>query len=244
MGDIHGAWKALRQCLDRSPFNDQNDILVQLGDVADGHDEVCECVDTLLGIKNLVAIRGNHDDWFREYLFSGVHPDGWRQGGAGTAKSYLRRIGKEEMIVPVFGGYMPALNPADVPDSHHDFFRRQLPYYIDEQGSCFVHGGFDRQLPFKGQHAEVYMWDRSLWDQALSYQAGRHKRPFHCETSFREIFLGHTSTIFWRTDQPMHAAHIWNIDTGGGGGGRLTIMDTESKEYWQSDPVGDLYPRH
>lgn len=33
MGDIHGAYKALQQCLERSKFNYENDKLIQLGDV-------------------------------------------------------------------------------------------------------------------------------------------------------------------------------------------------------------------
>ena len=36
MGDIHGAYNALLQCLKRSGFDYENDQLIQLGDVADG----------------------------------------------------------------------------------------------------------------------------------------------------------------------------------------------------------------
>jgi serine/threonine protein phosphatase 1 len=60
-------------------------------------------------------------------------------------------------------------------------------------------------------------------------------------TSFNEIFIGHTSTVNWKTDQPMKAANIHNLDTGGGYAGRLTIMELESKQFWQSDPVKELY---
>ena len=67
MGDVHGAYKALKQCLERASFDYQNDCLIQLGDIADGGNEVYECVEELLKIKNLVAIKGNHDDWFCEY---------------------------------------------------------------------------------------------------------------------------------------------------------------------------------
>jgi serine/threonine protein phosphatase 1 len=58
---------------------------------------------------------------------------------------------------------------------------------------------------------------------------------------FDLVFIGHTSTTHEKTDQPMHKANVWNLDTGAGGGGRLTIMDVETKEFWQSDPVGELY---
>jgi serine/threonine protein phosphatase 1 len=39
----------------------------------------------------------------------------------------------------------------------------------------------------------------------------------------------------------MHADIIYNIDTGAGSRGRLTIMDVDTHEYWQSDPVNDIY---
>jgi serine/threonine protein phosphatase 1 len=41
----------------------------------------------------------------------------------------------------------------------------------------------------------------------------------------------------------MRAANIYNIDTGAGHNGRLTIMNIETKEYWQSDLVEELYIR-
>jgi len=33
MGDIHGSFKALKQCLQRSKFNYQKDRLIVLGDI-------------------------------------------------------------------------------------------------------------------------------------------------------------------------------------------------------------------
>jgi len=90
MGDVHGAHKALLQCLEAVGFDYRIDTLIQLGDVVDGYAEVYECVETLLKIKNLIAIRGNHDDWFRRFLMTYVHPALWTQGGMATLASYLK----------------------------------------------------------------------------------------------------------------------------------------------------------
>lgn len=73
-GDIHGSHKALKQCLERSNFDYENDTMIQLGDIVDGWNEVYEEVEELLKIKNLVTIKGNHDDWFNHYLQLGTHP--------------------------------------------------------------------------------------------------------------------------------------------------------------------------
>ena len=36
--------------------------------------------------------------------------------------------------------------------------------------------------------------------------------------------------------------NIWNIDTGAAFKGSLTIMDVDTKEFWQSEPLPNLYP--
>lgn len=244
MGDIHGGYKALQQCLERAVFDKDKDTLIQLGDIADGFGEVYECVEELLKIPNLIAIKGNHDEWLNQFILTAYHPAEWRQGGAATARSYLRLIGKENKILQTGGDYKTALNPSDIPESHRQFFHRQHLYYIDELNNCYVHGGFDRHQAFKGQRSEVYYWDRDLWSAALSYNAYERPQPsnkFRMITKFNEIFIGHTSTVNWKTDKVMKAANIYNLDTGGGYSGRLTIMDVESKQFWQSDPVAQLY---
>ena len=237
MGDLHGAQRALAQCLERSAFDLQEDVLIQLGDVADGHDEVFECVETLLTIPKLIAIRGNHDEWFREFIGTGYHPDGWHCGGAATARSYLDRLGKRQFVYSKGIGYKTALNPSDVPKRHKDFFRRQKLFCLDEAGNCFVHGGFDCGSALEGQRPAVFYWDRDLWTAAMRFDGSR----LPMKESFQSVFIGHTSTTNWKTDQPMYAAGVWNLDTGAGNVGRLTIMDVETKKFWQSDPVRELY---
>jgi serine/threonine protein phosphatase 1 len=39
----------------------------------------------------------------------------------------------------------------------------------------------------------------------------------------------------------MQAGNIYNLDTGAGHHGRLTIMNVITRQYWQSDPVKTLY---
>jgi serine/threonine protein phosphatase 1 len=245
MGDIHGAHKALLQCLERSGFDRSKDRLIQLGDIVDGHNDVFECVEELLKIPKLIAIKGNHDNWLNDFILTAYHPTQWTHGGDATARSYLRLIGKKDKIFRIGSGYKTALNPGDIPESHRKFFNSQPLYYIDEFNNCYVHGGFNRHLEFEGQWPETYYWDRELWSAALSYQVvERHRdnKEFHMVPLFNKVFIGHTPTINWKTDKPMRAANIYNLDTGCGHWGRLTIMDTVSGKFWQSDPANELYP--
>jgi serine/threonine protein phosphatase 1 len=241
MGDLHGNWRALRQCLERCAFDYENDILIQLGDVVDGKNEVYECVQELLRIRHLISIKGNHDAWLTEFLMTGYHPVRWAFGGISTVKSYLMHAGKKQVIIPAGNGFKVPLNPEDIPLEHHKFFHDQLPFYVDKDNNCFVHGGFDRFQPFKNQRTETYYWDRTLWLDALTWQIEKHyygtEGDFFSVTQFHNIFIGHKSTTEWGIDVPLKAANIYNLDTGAGNNGRLTIMDVQSKSFWQSDKV-------
>ncbi|MBN8856134.1 MAG: metallophosphoesterase [Sphingobacteriales bacterium] len=235
----------LKQCLQRSKFNYQKDRLIVLGDIVDRHDEAFECVEELLKIHNLIAIRGNHDDWFDEFCQTGRHPADWEYGGLATVQSYLGQGGGKRPFVP--GGYSLTyiLNPEDIPKKHRDFFSKIQPYFIDDDGRCFVHAGFNRFFRFMDQHPSTYYWDRELWAAAWEWQRSSrlypHEPPFKIKTQFKEIYLGHTSTTNWNVTVPMQGVNVFNLDTGAGGRGKLTIMEVETKKFWQSDLVTKLY---
>jgi len=269
IGDIHGAYKALVQCLERCGFRKEIDLLITLGDICDGWPYVYECVEELLTINNRIDIIGNHDDWFLRWLQTGIHPDYWDQGGLGTAQSYLRRVGKDEneyyeTYTPIPDGNVKRLyhidfNLEDIPPAHIQFFKNQHLFYKDSTNRLFVHGGFDKNLTLRENQERdptKFYWDRKLWLKALS--VNKHESLNFVEP-LSEVFIGHTATTHWTTKEiitqegiiipngnkitePMHADIIYNLDTGAGCEGKLTIMDVDTHEYWQSDLVTVLYP--
>jgi len=253
VGDLHGNYKGFKQVLERSNFNNDTDTLISLGDVVDGHSQSFEVVEELLKIKNLIAIKGNHDDWFDQWIKSGINPANWGQGQKATGLSYLTHSRPNESwfsIKTTPGGgkhYVETILSNDIPDRHIEFFDKQLPYYRDEENNLFIHGGFNRHYPLEEQ-GDILWWDRDLWSQALSYKhmsniEGLEQKPkFKMIGDYKEIFIGHTSTQFWGEDTPMNAANIWNLDTGGGWFGKVSIMDVKTKEFWQSDDGRTLYP--
>jgi serine/threonine protein phosphatase 1 len=228
MGDIHGAHKALIQCLDRSGFNKEEDTLIQLGDIADGWSQVPECVEELLSIKNIISLRGNHDVWCWNWFNIGVMPIMWtEQGGQATIDSY------------VSSGLI-----AD--KTHRDFWNNQIDYFIDSENNLFVHAGFDLTYGFNWSkaasvgipNATELHWNRDLAEFNIQ-SSGKRAISFLAE--FKQIFIGHTAhntTSF----NGKGKYNIWNLDTGAGWHGKLTIMDVNTKEYWQSDKVKTLYP--
>ena len=251
VGDLHGCYLGLKQALERSGIDYKKDQLITLGDIVDRWPDSYKCVEELLKIENRIDIVGNHDDWFTDFIISGVHPDAWSQGGLSTAQSYADAMGIDLKVHPTLIArlrqmtkYTYSLNliPEDITESHQRFFKGQHRYYKDDDNNVFVHGGFSRALTLNDTPKDFMIWDRKLWNQALSAKSTNTKLKY--EEEINQIFIGHTSTVFWGTDKPMKADKIWNLDTGGGGGGRVTVMDVDTNEYWQSDLVDELYPEN
>lgn len=244
VGDIHGNYKGLKQALERSRFDYNNDLLITLGDICDGYNQVYECVEELLKIKNRIDIMGNHDEPFLSFIETGLHDWGWSQGGYGTLKSYgVTCLGDNFKAIWDRDRVKTNLNSGDIPETHKDFFKHQIDYYVDEKNRCFVHGGFNRHFLMKEQNPAFFLWDRDLWYAALSFKDMNNDYKFKIKDNFTEVFIGHTSTVNWRNNtEPMKAANIWNLDTGGGYAGKITIMNVDTHEYFQSDHADVLYP--
>lgn len=240
VGDVHGNFRALKQVLERSKFDYENDLLITLGDIVDGWSETYECVEELLKIKNRIDIRGNHDEWFQTYLRLGMHGSGWKQGAGATRESYLKHSGREGMTFESMWGTISSLNPADIPQTHKDFFLNQINYYVDDN-KCFVHGGFDRFEKIKRQFGYTLYWDRSLWSQAQSCKGTK----LTTVDNFDHIFIGHTHVDGVKNPKclPLTRGGITNLDTGAGWSGKLTLMNIDNiKEFYQSDLATKLYP--
>lgn len=250
LGDIHGGARALAQVLARAEFDYMNDTLIQLGDVADGWSETYECVEILRQVRYLIAIRGNHDQTFNQWLKTGSHPYNWDQGAFETLKSYCKAVDFDlkyhrtvtrDVQNREVTNYLVNAIPEIIPQAHADFFRKQIKYYVDDDNNIFVHAGFDRRAPFKLQHEDIYYWDRELWAHARQ-SVNSEKNLSFADPDIREIFIGHTATTAWDMDIPMKADKVWNMDTGGGFHGRLSLMEVNTKELWQSDLMPTLYP--
>jgi serine/threonine protein phosphatase 1 len=249
IGDMHGAFLALKQVLERCGFRYKIDTLITLGDIVDGRDDVYNCIEELLKIPNRIDIMGNHDQWMYEFITTGTHPDSWSQGGLATAQSYADAIGMKLLVQEIKhksfrqAHYTYRLNliPEDITESHQNFFKRQARYYKDDNNNVFVHGGVNRFQPIRDQLAYHMMWDRKLFNQAMSAKSGNTKLKWEFE-DVNKVFIGHTTTECWGTIEPIKASNVWNLDTGAGGNGKLTIMNVDTEEYWQSDKVNDLYP--
>jgi serine/threonine protein phosphatase 1 len=246
IGDIHGNFKGLKQCLERANFDYENDQLITLGDIIDRGPESYECFEELLKIKNRIDIKGNHDKVWETWIHTGFHELDFYHGAISTVQSYIDNIeddlGFDRFIKFNNGGLVTNLSRVDLPKSHIDFLKNQFYYYIDKENRCFVHGGFDRHESIINQDEENLIWDRSLVKSVLTYKPFNGDK-FKILDDFKEVYVGHTPTISCNLGtEPQFKGPIIMMDTGGAyPEGKITIMNIETKEYFQSDLGSTLY---
>ncbi|UGU17797.1 metallophosphoesterase [Sinomicrobium kalidii] len=230
IGDIHGALKALKQVLDRAEIR-KEDTLVFLGDYVDGWSQSPQVLDFLMQFSEdrpCVFIQGNHDDFCYKWLKKGELNKQWLyHGGQATIDAY--------------NGIGP-----DTRKRHMKFLENLHNYYLDEGNRLFLHAGFTNLRGVEHEYfPEMFYWDRTLWETALSLDTSLSEEEYRYPSRFRhyrEIFIGHTPVTRIGKMAPVNAANVWNVDTGAAFKGPLTVMDVATKAFWQSDPVWRLYP--
>jgi len=224
IGDIHGKHIALKQCLKRAGFRNNIDRLICLGDVADKGDYVPECFETLLEIKNLVYLKGNHDVWLLEWFKSGSEPEEWlSKGGNKSKNSYQsKKIDHQR---------------------HLEFLLNAKHYFLDELKRLYVHAGIDSTKSLISNKEYDLLWSKEMWKQLRKDAITiTYKEYDGAEVYYNDIFIGHGKTVKkYPNMQPVNICNVWNLDQGAGKKGKLTIMNVDDKEFWQSDRVDTIY---
>jgi len=230
VGDIHGALKALKQVVTKiHPLKE--DCFIFLGDYVDGWSQSAEVITYLMQLSEqycCIFIKGNHDAWCEDWLRGEPADDTWlRHGGRSTVESY-NRLNVEEQ------------------QKQLNFFADLYNYYVDEQNRLYIHAGFSSMHgPAHERYASNFSWDRTLWEMAITMDKRIRKDDKLYPKRlllYNEIFIGHTPTLNYDTDRPMQGCNVWNMDTGAAYYGRLSAMNVDTKEVFQSDVVQGLYP--
>ena len=230
IGDIHGGLKALQQVLERAKITPQ-DQLIFLGDYVDGWSDSANVISFLIEISkthNCIFMRGNQDDLVHHWLKTDEQNENWLKHGGQSSKDAYSRLSKTDI------------------EEHKNFFSNLENYYIDQNNNLFVHAGFANIHGPQNEY-EPYMvyWDRTLWEMALALDKSLNPDDLFYPKRlklFHEIFIGHTPVTRINKTQPVNAANIWNVDTGAAFKGPLTMLNVDTKEIIQSDPVHELYP--
>lgn len=233
IGDIHGGLRALHQVLERANVT-PDDTLIFLGDYVDGWSQSPQVIELLLELKqqqNCIFIRGNHDELLLDWMLENhekIDTNMWfKHGGEATVLAYKTVSDSRKQ-------------------QHINFLKSLQDYYLDPHNRLFIHAGFTNMHGVAYEYyPRMFYWDRSLWEAALSLDPLLKKTDAWYPkrlTLYNEIFIGHTPVTKIGQTVPVNKASLWNVDTGAAFTGPLTIMDVNSKQFWQSEPLQHLYP--
>jgi serine/threonine protein phosphatase 1 len=197
----------------------------------DGWSQSPQVIDYLIELEKThtcIFIRGNHDELLLEWLVNKADNPMWfKHGGESTMLAYANL--SEEII-----------------EKHIGFFRTLENYYLDSQNRLFIHAGFTNVNGVEHEYfPKLFYWDRTLWETALALDKTLDSDSvFYPKrfTLYHEIYLGHTPVSRINKTVPVQMANVWNLDTSAAFEGPLTIMDVKTKEFWQSEPLPNLYP--
>ena len=229
IGDIHGGLRALTQVLEIANVTTK-DHLIFMGDLVDGWSESYKLIDFLIDLnqkQSCIFIKGNHDLYCEYWLNTAQNNPEWeKHGGKETQAGYLNKSESEKK-------------------KHLQFFQGMKYYHVDNKHRLFIHAGYTSMDGPEGESsASSYMWDRTLLEMAIAMDDKLDRDSIRYPKRlkhFEEIFIGHTPTQKHGQETPIHAANLWDIDTGAAFKGCLTAMDVDTKEFWQSEPVWKLY---
>ena len=200
VGDLHGNWKGLDRLLHDTGYQPGADILIFVGDINDHPPgtggSVRHLVDHLLALReadpDIVFVRGNHDQWFAEWLAGSGPPElGWLwQGGIATLKSY-GITGEENRW-----------DRAQVPPHHQAFITSvPVPYYCDGE-LVVVHAGFRtwEQLAAVAAGGPIAPGDLHdlIWDRHFIFaEDAETQAQFEKALGYRYLVTGHCPRGPW-----------------------------------------------
>lgn len=203
IGDIHGSHQPLLALLERVlPLVR---TVVFLGDYVDRGPQSREVVDTILALQRqkthrIIALMGNHDFLFSQYLRGGDRSVFLQVGGLQTLASY---------------GLHPASSRQEIdtkiPAEHRAFFH-SLPLWWQDEHAIYVHAGLQPGRHLAQQTSQWCLWAREQF--------------FYSDYDFgKPVVFGHT--VF---DEPFITEHRLGIDTGAVYQGHLTAALLPSRQ--------------
>lgn len=210
------------QVLEKSNFNLEIDTLYFVGDLFDGFGKDADkCLIELLKIKNLKCCMGNHDLWVKLWLEKNEKNKTWlKSGGNYTVEKLLN--------LPDFAVHLTT------------YFQKVKPWY-NHNNYFICHAGFDNKKSVINQKEINFSINRSLFQKAIVSSSQKRLLKFNfnnMDFTFEKVIIGHTPTI---SGKPEFVSNVINIDTGSANLGKLTLMNLNTLEYYQSDLTKKLY---
>ncbi|MBF0118313.1 MAG: serine/threonine protein phosphatase [Desulfobacterales bacterium] len=175
IGDIHGCIDKLSELMGKLDINSEEDTVVFLGDYIDRGPDSFKVVDYLIQFrkknKNIVFIRGNHEDMLLNYVSKTDKVNFSANGGAQTLISYWKQ--KASPCAEL------------IPKEHLDFFESSCFYYETDK-YIFVHAGLKEGVTLEKQDTSDLIWIR---EQFITSKYDFGKCVVFGHTPFPKVFV-------------------------------------------------------
>ena len=234
IGDIHGKWERFCSVYDEVGFNVEKDLIVFLGDYLDRGDApvpVMEWVMKHYGQKNMIFLRGNHEEMFYEAFMEVQNSEGhkafsldssmamWLKNGGRITYEGIRDTGREEELISNWLSLIAKLSLC-------------IEIMVNDQTYWFMHANCNPDLPLAGQDDVDLLWRRTLAERPYLHQGEQ------------TIVLGHTPVQalgYEAKPQWLQNGRLVLMDTGSYldsinhmGPGRISCVDLLSGAIYQS----------
>jgi serine/threonine protein phosphatase 1 len=182
ISDIHGMYDHFCKLLQKVKYDPTKDQLVLLGDYGDRGPktkEVYELVKSLVSEHGAVALRGNHDNMFLDFIDGVDYATFMYNGGLQTLESYFGTDWNiyDEGIIDKIRAFITKHY------AHHIDFIRNLPYHHETDLYIFVHAGLNPSYEdWKNTPDQEKIWIRDLFHN-------------HQTQTDKTVIFGHTPCL-------------------------------------------------
>ena len=184
IGDVHGRREQLAALLQMIPRQPTTDSLVLLGDLIDrGPDApgvVADVLELCQNDRNVVCLRGNHEQMLLNFLDEGSTI--WLNAMAGgdlTFEQYTKQpfhVTSADDLEIIRWEAKTA-----IPTAHVEFMRA-LPLFYEDEYAIYVHAGLELDKPVAETSDHTLLWSRN--------------KDFFTNYHGKVCVFGHTPTVF------------------------------------------------
>lgn len=209
IGDIHGKLDKFLSLYEQLDFDSEQDLLIFLGDYIDRGEKSFETLAWMYGHrheKNIIMLRGNHEQMMLDFYDSDGHDYVWLPNGGDITAASLMVLDDELR-------------------EKYIAFVRSLPLQFrisaDGKDFFFCHAGVNPLQPLDEQSPDDLLWIR---EKFFDHYQGK-----------TIVVVGHTPVLYFGQTRPLIEDNMIMVDTGSYiPGGRISCVDVLSGKVWQS----------
>ena len=157
ISDVHAHYDEMKKRVDQiRPFLDKGDSrLIMLGDFIDRGPASYECLQLAFdlqqeyGSEKVVVLRGNHEEWFLDFLFNVgdewlAEDDNYRTSGTFLSDEQRKKLDRMYVRDEILTYLKDSIK-----SNHKELMTwlKKLPYFYETETQIFVHAGVDEEIP-------------------------------------------------------------------------------------------------